>query len=139
MQFHAGKGVLMELRQTAAGVPAPGIDPAPDELEAIKNIEGIFSWLGASNALKDGLLLAFGGGEPKLRDLVYVSAKSWSLAVDDISVKAGRPVASSAPSSTAASQWSGGLLVYDWVSLRSMSRPPFPPRAADLVSGSCSR
>ena len=66
----------MELPQTAAGVGAPGVDPEKDELEHIKTFDGIVAWLGASGALKDGLLLALGGGEPKLRDFVYVSTKN---------------------------------------------------------------
>ena len=35
------------------------------------------------------VLLALGGGKPKLRDLVYVFTKNWNLAVEDIVVKMG--------------------------------------------------
>ena len=45
--------------------------------------------MGASTALKDGLLLALGGGESNLRDLVHESTKNWNLAVEDIVVKMG--------------------------------------------------
>ena len=66
VQARAGIYVSMELPQTAAGVSAPGVDPASDELESIKNYECIVAWLGASTALKDGLLLALGGVHEEL-------------------------------------------------------------------------
>ena len=59
----------MALPQTAAGVGAIGIDPEPEEMDKIKTFDDILNWLGAAGALKDGMLAALGGGQPKLRDI----------------------------------------------------------------------
>ena len=65
------------LPQTAVGVGAVGIDPQDDELGKIQTITDIFKRLGSADLLKNAVLKALGGGNPKLRDLVYIDVKNW--------------------------------------------------------------
>ena len=67
----------MSLPQTAAGIGAPGIDPSDVEMPKIETIASIFEWLGSSEPLVAAVLKALGGGKPRLRDLVYITAKDW--------------------------------------------------------------
>ena len=76
----------MDLPQTAAGVPAPGIDPTVEELDAITSVQEVFDWLGSAKALGDALVAAMGGGRPRLRDLVYIAAPAWTAAVQGIRI-----------------------------------------------------
>ena len=76
----------MALPQTSAGVGAVGIDPQDDELGKIGTIADIFKWLGSADVLRDAVLNALGGGNPKLRDLVYIDVKNWDEAVATIVV-----------------------------------------------------
>ena len=56
----------MALPQTAAGIGAVGIDPSETELDKIQTFVDIIKWLGAPDGLKNALLKALGGGNPKL-------------------------------------------------------------------------
>ena len=77
----------MDLPQTAAGIPAPGVDPSPDDLDAITNFAGIFAWLGSSAELIAAFKVSLGPGEHRLRDLVYVSARDWTAAIAAVRVQ----------------------------------------------------
>jgi len=79
----------MSLPQTAAGIGAVGIDPSETELDKIQTFVDIIKWLGAPDGLKDALLKALGGGNPKLRDFVYISTQSWDEAIAGMRVKDG--------------------------------------------------
>ena len=52
----------------------------------IQTITDIFKWLGSADLLKNAVLKALGGGNPKLRDLVYIDVKNWGEAVATIEV-----------------------------------------------------
>ena len=87
--------LVMDLPQTAPGVPAPGIDPTPSELEQIGSIANIFEWLGAASALQDALFQSLGGGTPRIRDIVFIRGNDWDQVVAAIRL----PVPSSSPAS----------------------------------------
>jgi len=87
----------MALPQTAAGIGAVGIDPNESELEKIQSFSDIVKWLGASDDLKDALLKALGGGNPKLRDFVYISATCWDDAIAGMRVKDGDELRAPSP------------------------------------------
>ena len=74
------------LPQTAPGIPAPNVDPLPNELEAIKGLVDIGKWLGADTALLTALASAIGSAEPKLRDIVYISQPDWDDMVKNMSI-----------------------------------------------------
>ena len=76
---------MNHLPQTQPGVPAPSVDPLPNELEAITSLGQIFQWLGATDAVQHGLVEAL-GGTPKLRDLVYIKASEWDAAVSQVRI-----------------------------------------------------
>eukprot|EP00973_Karenia_brevis_P009705 1309297-Karenia_brevis.AAC.1 len=76
----------MDLPQTPPGVPAPGIDPTAEELQAITDVAGIFAWLGTNALVQNALVEELGGGEPRLRDIVYVPGPVWDAAVARIKV-----------------------------------------------------
>ena len=76
----------MDLPQTAPGIPAPSLDPVRDELAEISTLEHIFSWLGSSPALQQGLVAALGGGAPKLRDIVFVKGEDWDAAIAGVRI-----------------------------------------------------
>ena len=71
---------MADLPQTEPGVPAPGIDPTPQEMEQITDVPAIWAWLDSSTALGPALEKAL-GGTPKLRDVVYIKAAEWDAAV----------------------------------------------------------
>ena len=79
----------MDLPQTAPGVPAAGIDPTPEELPAITTLGHVLDWLGASTELRDALVLALGGGAPRLRGVLYIPGPTWSSMAASISVPTG--------------------------------------------------
>ena len=74
----------MDLPQTNAGVPAPGIDPTVEELAAFTGLPGIFDWLGISAATRTSLVAALGGGQPQMRDVVYIKGGDWDQAIQDL-------------------------------------------------------
>ena len=76
--------VDMDLPQTDPGVPAAGIDPTVTELESLNSIAGIFDWLGTAAPARAALVAALGGGEPRLRDLVYIRGSEWDAAISGI-------------------------------------------------------
>ena len=51
----------MALPQTAAGIGAVGIDPAPEDLAGITTVDGIFQWLGTEVATLNAFKAAMGG------------------------------------------------------------------------------
>ena len=67
----------MDHPQTAAAVPAPGVDPTVEELGTIQSLAGIGAWLGAPDALTVGLIAELGGGAPRLREIVFVPKVAW--------------------------------------------------------------
>ena len=76
----------MDLPQTLAGVPAPGIDPTIEELSAITTLDNIFEWLGTLSAVRAVLVASLGAGTPKLRDVAYIKAKDYDDSVAQITV-----------------------------------------------------
>ena len=76
----------MALPQTAAGIGAVGIDPAPDDLAGITTVDGIFQWLGTEEATRNAFKAAMGGTGIQIRDLVYVNKAVWDTAVSGIKV-----------------------------------------------------
>ena len=76
----------MDLPQTLAGVPAPGIDPTIEELSAITTLDNIFEWLGTLSAVRAALVASLGAGTPKLRDVAYIKAKDYDDSVAQITV-----------------------------------------------------
>jgi hypothetical protein len=76
----------MDLPQTDAGVPAAGIDPSLEELAAIITIADIFDWLGTAEPTRAAFIAAMGGGQLKLRDLVFVKQAEWDRAIATIRV-----------------------------------------------------
>jgi hypothetical protein len=78
--------VDMDLPQTDPGVPAAGIDPTVAELESLNSIASIFDWLGTAAPARATLVAAFGGGQPRLRDLVYIRGSEWDAAISGISI-----------------------------------------------------
>ena len=82
--------VMATLPQTAPGVPAEGIDPTVDELQQIGDVAGIFSWLGSEESQRTAALRVLGGGQHRLRDLVYVPADLWLDTVRDLPVPQGK-------------------------------------------------
>ena len=74
----------MSLPQTLAGIGAPGIDPTGDEMVKIATVGDIFKWIGSSGPFVEAVLKALGGGEPKIRDLVSISAKDWHDTMDAV-------------------------------------------------------
>ena len=79
---------FMDLPQTNAGVPAVGIDPTVEELAAINDLGGIYTWLGMQEAPRNALLAVLGGGNPQLRDIVFIRGTDWDAAVDTIRIPA---------------------------------------------------
>ena len=64
--------VVMDLPQTDAGVPAPGIDPTVAELGDLNSIASIFDWLGTPPGARAALVVALGGGRaPVARHRVH--------------------------------------------------------------------
>ena len=76
----------MDLPQTQPGQPAPGVDPTVDELAAIRDIAGIFDWLGTAAPVRTALGGALGGGAPRMRDLVYIKGDLWDRTVTGVEV-----------------------------------------------------
>ena len=76
----------MDLPQTEAGVPAPGIDPTVAELGDLNNVAGVTDWLGTAPPARAALVVALGGGEPRLRDLVYIKGADWDAAIASIRI-----------------------------------------------------
>ena len=74
----------MSLPQTLAGIGAPGIDPTGDEMVKIATVGDIFKWIGSWGPFVEAVLKALGGGEPKIRDLVSISAKDWHDTMDAV-------------------------------------------------------
>ena len=68
---------------TRAGNPA-GNDPTAEELQQIVDVAGIFSWLGSDEPLRTAFILVLGGGQRRLRDLVYIPAGLWQATVLDL-------------------------------------------------------
>ena len=79
----------MELPQSAAGIPVPGIDPTSDELGRIDNIDGVATWLGMAAPARAGLVAAMGGGTPLLRDMVFINLADWGSLLQDVRVQVG--------------------------------------------------
>jgi hypothetical protein len=79
----------MDLPQTDAGVPAPGIDPTIAELAAISSLAEVFNWLGTAEPARTALCESLGGGTPRLRDLVYIKGSDWDNAIGSITVPDG--------------------------------------------------
>ena len=69
--------------QTLVVIGAPGIDPTGDEMVKIATVGDIFKWIGSSGPFVEAVLKALGGGEPKIRDLVSISARSLSVPAGD--------------------------------------------------------
>ena len=88
----------MDLPQTLPGVPAVGIDPNVEELQAITNLADSFKWLGTSDLASKALLAALGTGEPKLRDIVYIKGKDYDEMLSQIVITGGEPGTTRAPS-----------------------------------------
>jgi hypothetical protein len=76
----------MDLPQTDAGIPAPGIDPTTEELAGINTLAQIFDWLGTAEPARVALCAALGGGTPRLRDVVYIKGNDWDNAVASVSI-----------------------------------------------------
>ena len=72
--------------QTLPGVGFPGIDPTSDEMAKIGTVNDIFNWIGTSKPFIDAVLKALGGGEPKIRDLVFISSKDWNNVMEAVLV-----------------------------------------------------
>jgi hypothetical protein len=77
----------MDLPQTNAGVPAPGIDPTTEELALITTLGGAFDWLGTGQATRTATCVALGADAPRLRDIVYIKGGDWDRAVNNIAVE----------------------------------------------------
>ena len=75
-----------ELPQTAAGVPAPWVDPLVDELALIDTAAAAYNWIGMSPALRLALSQALGSAEPRLRDVVYIPEAAWQALVTALRV-----------------------------------------------------
>jgi hypothetical protein len=86
--FRVGIFIYMDLPQTNAGIPAPGIDPTVEELAAFTGLSGIFDWLGIAAATRTSLLAAMGGGQPQMRDVVYIKGGDWDKAIRDLAIPA---------------------------------------------------
>ena len=76
----------MDLPQTDAGIPAPGIDPTTEELAGINTLAQIFDWLGTAEPARLALCASLGGGTPRLRDVVYIKGNDWDNAVANVSI-----------------------------------------------------
>ena len=72
--------------QTLPGVGFPGIDPTGEEMARIVTVNDIFSWIGTSKPFIEAVLKALGGGEPKIRDLVFISSKDWNNVMEALLV-----------------------------------------------------
>ena len=80
-------GTSMDLPQTAPGIPAPGVDPEVDELSSIDSIDAIFAWLGtAAPTVTAYKAVLGGGGNLKLRDIVYIGAQDYADACSGVRV-----------------------------------------------------
>ena len=86
--FRVGIFIYMDLPQTNAGVPASGIDPTVEERAAFTGLAGIFDWLGISAATRTSLVAALGGGQPQMRDVVYIKGGDWDQAIRDLVIPA---------------------------------------------------
>ncbi len=64
----------MDLPQTDAGIPAPGIDPTTEELAGINTLAQIFDWLGTAELARVAVCASLGGGTPRLREVFYIKA-----------------------------------------------------------------
>ena len=85
------------LPATAAGVPAPGIDPTLDELNAIGSVAAALDWLGAPVPFRDGLAKAIGADaidQVQLRDVVFIPVAEWTTIHGDIRIVVTAPAES---------------------------------------------
>jgi len=76
----------MSFPQTAPGVGFPGLDPTCDELAKIVTVNDIFNWIGSTKPFIDAVITALGGGEPNIRDLVFISSKEWNNVMEALVV-----------------------------------------------------
>ena len=76
--------VEMDLPQTEPGIPVTGINPTVAELGDLNSIASILDWLGTATPARAALVAALGGGEPRLRDLVYIKGSDWDAAISGI-------------------------------------------------------
>ena len=67
----------------ALGVPAVGIDPTAEELQQIGDV----AVSSRGSVLVSRCVL--GGGQPRLRDLVYVLADLWQATARDLQILSG--------------------------------------------------
>ena len=98
------------LPATAAGVPAPGIDPTLDELNAIGSVATALDWIGAPGPFRDGLAKAIGADaieQVQLRDVVFIPVAEWTTIHGDIRIVVTAP-AESAGAITDAGGGGGG-------------------------------
>ena len=77
---------IMDLPQTAPGVPATGIDPPMELLEAMQTLANVWDWLGTAPAPRAAFVAALGGGEPRIRDIVYIKGADYDVAVAGVRV-----------------------------------------------------
>ena len=71
----------MDLPQTLPGVPAPGVDPTVEEIQGMGIIASIFDWLGTAPSARTAFLNALGGGDFRIRDVVFVKGPDYDRAV----------------------------------------------------------
>ena len=84
----------MDMPQTEPGVPAPGVDPTVQELAAIDTIDGGFAWLGTAAAtVTEFKAVLGGGGNLKLRDIVYIAGSQYTDACAALLIPTGDPQA----------------------------------------------
>ena len=79
----------MDLPQTAPGVPAPGIDPNLEDLQAVNTVAEMLVWLGTSEAASKSLFGALGTSAPKLRDIVYIRGGDYDHMLTQITITEG--------------------------------------------------
>ena len=66
------------------GIPAPGIDPPPDELAQIATVAKALAWAGGDADLERWLGTSLGGAPTMLRHVVLVDRASWDYAVEHL-------------------------------------------------------
>ena len=76
---------MADLPQTQPGVPAPGIDPTLEELNAMSKVADIGTWLGVPTAVSTAFMAEL-GTDPKIRDVVFIGKDDWCTTLSGIRI-----------------------------------------------------